>query len=101
MAFGEPKIITIIRFKIVLDQTQYVGMEFGIFGWFRWVLSLILVDEPGLERVQSSKRFEVRYIWVQSNTNGQSLLIFYLSTSWYLVMQLLFKFGIRLPRSEL
>ena len=31
-----------------------MGSEFGIFGGFRWVCSSVLVDEPGLGKVQSS-----------------------------------------------
>ena len=42
------------QLQLVLSQTQFVGSEFGIFGGFEWVLSLILVDNPGFGRVQSS-----------------------------------------------
>ena len=38
----------------MLGQTQFVGLEFGIFGGFRWVRSSIWVDEPGFGRVRSS-----------------------------------------------
>ena len=31
-----------------------MSSEFGIFGVFRWVCSLVLVDEPGFGKVRSS-----------------------------------------------
>ena len=65
----------------MLGRIQFVGSKFGIFGGFGWVRSLILVDEPGFRRVQSSvfldlglgsahfwpNRFEVRAFWRGSN----------------------------------
>ena len=42
------------RYRLVLGWTQFVGLEFGIFGGFGWVHSLVLVGEPGFRRVQSS-----------------------------------------------
>ena len=38
-------------YTLVLCQTQFVGSEFGIFGGFGWVRSLVLVGEPGFGRV--------------------------------------------------
>ena len=29
-----------------MDQTQLMGLEFGIFGGFWWVRSSVLVDKP-------------------------------------------------------
>ena len=36
---------------IVLGQTQFMGLKFGIFGGFGWVRSSILVDKPGFRRL--------------------------------------------------
>ena len=62
---------------VMLDWTNFVGSEFGIFGGFGWVCSSVLVDEPGFGRVRSlvfpdlglgstyfrAKKFEVRTFW--------------------------------------
>ena len=39
---------------LVLGRTQFVGLEFGIFGGFGWVRSSVLVGELGFGRVRSS-----------------------------------------------
>ena len=36
------------HYALVLSLTQFMGLEFGIFGGFRWVCSSGLVDELGL-----------------------------------------------------
>ena len=66
-----------MRNSLVMGQTQFVCSEFGIFVGFMWVRSSVLLDEPGLGRVQSLgfsdfgldsafsrlNRFEVRFWW--------------------------------------
>ena len=62
---------------LVLDQTQFIVSEFGIFGGFGWDRSSVLVGKPGFRRVWSSvfpdlglslacfwqNRFKVHAIW--------------------------------------
>ena len=43
-----------ICFTLVLGQTQFMGLKFGIFRGFGWVHISILVDELGFRMVQSS-----------------------------------------------
>ena len=69
--------------KSIMNLLKKIGSEFGIFGWFRWVHSSFLVDEPGFGRVQSSvfpdlglcsvepisqpNKFKVQAFWRSSN----------------------------------
>ena len=40
----------------------FMGLEFGTFVGFGWILSSVLVDKPGFRK--GLKQFEVRYFWV-------------------------------------
>ena len=83
---------------LVLGQIQFAGSEFWIFGGFGWVCSSILVGKPRFERVWikfGSNQFEVRYFWVQPNTNHyQELSEYVISSSRANYFTRLLSFGI-------
>ena len=61
-------------------RVECCGLEFGIFGEFGWVRSLVLVGKPGFKRVRSSQ-FEIHYFWVQPNTKPYQELSEYVISS--------------------